>query len=160
MKKQHLYSISFQNKLAKTYCISNILPKDYYFYWLIVNAKCLQRFDQKSYPSPCNVRHKFFLYHPLLADWLDNIFLSSRCRYAFSVSKYWNIKSLQIVKNRFGGSGRFNGRYLSCVLMYTLLHRSFLCIDVKISGEILHIIEISTCNSLNDVMSHDVTTSA
>ena len=64
----------------------------------------------------------YFLYRALVADWVDYIFPTSKCRYVFSISKYSKIKSYKIVKNfRAGGSGKFEGRYPSCVWFFTPL---------------------------------------
>ena len=43
----------------------------------------------------------------LLADWVDNIFPTSKCQYVFSMLKYSQIKSLKSVHNfRGGDSGK------------------------------------------------------
>ena len=79
-------------------CTLHILSKDHslYMYWLIVNIHCLKVLIQKtSYLTPCNVPHEWFvfLHRAFLADWVDNIFPTSKCRYVFSISKYSKIKS-------------------------------------------------------------------
>ena len=51
---------------------------------------------------------------------MDNIFPTSKYRYVFSISKHSKIKSLKIVNSfRAGGSGKLEGRFSFCVLMYT-----------------------------------------
>ena len=75
-----------------------------------------------SYKTPCNVPHEWFeiLNRVVFADWVDNIFPTSKCRYVFFISKYLKIKSGKILKNfRAGGSGKLEGRYLSCVWNFT-----------------------------------------
>ena len=78
--------------------------------------------SKTSYLTPCNVPHEWFVFLnlALLADWVDYIFLTSKCRYVFSVSKYSIIKSLKVVDNfRAGCSGKLEGHYLSCVWTFT-----------------------------------------
>ena len=56
----------------------------------------------------------------LFADWVDIIFISSKCRYVFSISKYSKIKSLKNANNFSAGcSGKLWGRFPSCVWTYT-----------------------------------------
>ena len=76
-----------------------------------------------SYLTPCNVPHEWFVFFnlALLADWVDYIFPTSKCRYVLSISKCSKIKFLKIVKIfKAGGSGKLEGRYLSCVWTFTL----------------------------------------
>ena len=81
--------------------------------------------SKTSYLTPCNVPHEWFVYLHLavLADWVDYIFPTSKCRYVFSISKNSKIKSLKLVNNfRAGGSGKLEGRYLSCIWTFTPFH--------------------------------------
>ena len=72
-----------------------------------------------SYFTPCNVEWFVFCHSALLVYWVDNVFLTWKCWYVFFTSKYSKIKSFKNANIlRAGGSGRFEGRFPSCVWMY------------------------------------------
>ena len=103
MKTQHFYFLYLSNMdlsikilFSSDNCTLHILSKDHSLYWLIVNMHWLKVLVQKtSYLTPCYVPHVWFVFLHLafLADWVDNIFPTSKCRYVFSISKYSKIKS-------------------------------------------------------------------
>ena len=107
MKTQHLYfrylsnmDLSIKILFSSDNCTLHMLSKDHSLYWLIVNMYCLKVLVQKtSYLTPCNVPHEWFVFllRVLLSDWVDYIFPTSKCRYVFSISKYWKIKSLKML---------------------------------------------------------------
>ena len=84
-----------------------------------------------------------FIYRGLLADWLDNIFPTYKCRKVFSISKYSKIKTEKKIAKKFraSGSGKLEGRYPP--VYESRLH--FVCTKhwYNISYEMLHTIEIS-----------------
>ena len=97
MKTQHFYfrylsnvDLSIKILFSSDNCTSHILSQDHSLYWLIVTMHCLKVLVHKtSYLTPCNVPHGWFIFfhRALLADWVDNIFPTSKCRYVFSISK-------------------------------------------------------------------------
>ena len=111
-----VFSISFQHGLVNhnfvfsrqlyvTFSIKRLLFVLIDFQYALFKRTCLKT----SYLTPCNVPHEWlvFLHRNLLADSVDNIFPTSKCRYVFSIWKYSKIKSYKIANNfRAGGSGK------------------------------------------------------
>ena len=103
MKTQHLYfryipntDLSIKILFSSDNCTSHILSKDHSLYWFIDTMHCLKVVVHKtSYLTPCNVPHGWFifLHRALLADWVDNIFPTLKCRHELSISKDSKIKS-------------------------------------------------------------------
>ena len=78
------------------------------------------------YLTLCNVPHEWFefLHRVILADWVDQIFPTSKCRYVFFISKYLKAKSLKIVIIlELVAAVSFN--VVSCPVYEPLLH--FVC---------------------------------
>ena len=115
---------------ASTFCFHQTTVL-YIFYqkiidfFVLIDCQCAlfkSTCSKTSYLTPCNVLHEWFvfLHLALLADWVDYILPTSKCRYVFSVSKYSKIKFYKIVNNfRAGGSGKLESHYLSCVWTFT-----------------------------------------
>ena len=65
--------------------------------------------SKTSYLTLCNVPHEWLVisHRALKADWVVNIFPTSKFRYVLSISKYSKTKSFKIANNfRVGGSGK------------------------------------------------------
>ena len=116
MKTQHLYfrypsnmdlSIKIFGSIRQLYFTFSIKRLGFVLidcHYALFNSTC----SETNNLIPCNVPHEWFvlLHCVLSADWVDNIFPTSKFRYVFSISNYSKIKSLKIANNfRAGGSG-------------------------------------------------------
>ena len=127
-----------------------------YCKYALYKSTCLKT----SYLTLCKVLLEWFVFFhsALLADWVDNIFPTSKCRYVFSISKYLKIKSLKVAINlRAGGSGRLKGVFrlvYECILHFVCTKNWYNNCD-----EMLHSIEISIsqdCQWRHESWSNDV----
>ena len=86
-------SFVYIKKLYFTYSFKRLLFALIDCQYALFKISC----SKTSYPTPCNVAHEWFvfLHRALLADWVDYIFPTSKCRYVVSLSIYSKIKSLK-----------------------------------------------------------------